>query len=107
MKLPTTVNWPTLRRKLLAGLIAVGLAYAVGYYWPRVDPTDSVRAFCAGIEPGMPIAQVLADAVTVELSTTLGAESLQVYRFRTGQRVECRIAHSGGFVTAVQLTGPD
>jgi len=98
-----TMNWPTLRRKLLAGLIAVGLAYAVGYYWPRVDPTGPVRAFCAGIETGMPVAQVQADAVMAELSTTLGARRLQVYRSRTGQRVECRITHRGGFVTTVQL----
>ena len=61
MKLPATMNWPTLRRKLLAGLIAVGLAYAIGYYWPSVDPTDPVSAFCAKVAPGMPIAQVQAE----------------------------------------------
>lgn len=102
-----TMNWPTLRRKLLAGLIAVGLAYAVGYYWPRVDPTDPLRAFCAGIETGMPIAQAQADAVMAELSTTLGARELRVYRFRTGQRVECLISHRRELVTAVRLMVPD
>lgn len=102
-----TMGWPTLRRKLVAGLIAVGLAYAVGYYWPRVDPTDPIRAFCAGIETGMPIAQVQADAVMAELSTTLGVRKLKVYRFRAGHKVECLIAHKEGFVTAVQLKIPD
>jgi len=105
MELRMAMNWPTLRRKLLAGLIAVGLAYSIGYYyyWPGVDRTDPVRTLCAGIETGMPIAQAQADAVVAELSTILGARKLRVYSFRTDHRAQCLVTHREGFVTAVKL----
>ena len=99
-------GWSSLPRKLLAGLIAITIAYIIGYGHLTGPPDDPVESFCAQIQRDMPVVQVRGEANAAALSTTLGDEVLQIYRPGPDASGRCHIDHRNGFVTRVTYTPP-
>jgi hypothetical protein len=100
-----TAQWrPSLPRKLLAGLVAVTVAYIIGYGHLAGPPEDLVEAFCARMQPGMPVVQVRGEANAAALGITLGDEVLQICRLGPDASGRCHIDHRNGFVRRVTYT---
>ena len=102
---PMARTWPRLRRKLLIGLVALIVAYAIAFGPFSTGPADEVEVACAKVHPGMPVAHVLAQAGAAQLSTTLNEQTLEIYRYGATAS-HCRIRHRSGLVSHVRfITG--
>ena len=97
------MNSSRLLRKLLLGLIAVGLAYFVMERWQPAPVDQPVASFCSAVVVGSPVQQLLADAASQELSTMLSEQLLRVYNTHAEDLDECYVSHRDGIVSSQQL----